>query len=182
MLESFAAEIWLVEGPTTDVAGFKYPTRMAVVRLADHRLVIWSPVALSDAVREAVDGLGRVQYLVAPNSLHHLFLEEWRRAYPEARLFAAPGLRKRRADLTFDGDLADQPEPEWADELDQVQVRPEPQVPLKFRLAFTDRRAARAALGRILAWPAEKVVMAHAEPVRADGRAFIERTFRWLLQ
>jgi hypothetical protein len=53
-------------------------------------------------------------------------------------------------------------------------------VPQKFRLAFTDRKAARDGLRRILEWPAEKVVMAHAEPVRAEGRAFIERAFRWL--
>ena len=58
---------------------------------------------------------------------------------------------------------------------------PEPRVPQKFRLAFTDRNSARAAVARILAWPAEKVVMAHAPLVYADGRAFIERSFRWLL-
>lgn len=228
MLEAFGEEIWLSDGPTTSVAGFSYPTRMAVIRLGGGRLLIWSPVAISDVVRGAVDALGSVQYLIAPNSLHHLFLEDWRRAYPEALLFAAPGLRRRRADLTFDGDLGDAPEPPWAEELDQVQVRgnaittevvffhrksgtvlftdliqhfdrtafrgwravvarldlmtaAEPQVPRKFRVAFVDRDAARAALNRILAWPTDRVVMAHAETVREDGRAFIARTFRWLL-
>jgi hypothetical protein len=58
---------------------------------------------------------------------------------------------------------------------------PEPQVPRKFRLAFVDRPAARTSLRRILAWPADKVVMAHADPVQQDGRAFIARAFHWLL-
>jgi hypothetical protein len=64
--------------------------------------------------------------------------------------------------------------------LDLMTAR-EPQTPRKFRTAFVDRRAARAALERILAWPARRVVMAHAAPVEADGQAFIARTFRWLL-
>ena len=48
-------------------------------------------------------------------------------------------------------------------------------------VALTDElRTAVDALQRILAWPAEKVLMAHAGPVLADGQAFIRRAFRWL--
>ena len=36
----------------------------------------------------------------------------------------------------------------------------EPRTPQKFRVAFTDRRVARASLAKVLAWPAEKVIMA----------------------
>ncbi len=56
----------------------------------------------------------------------------------------------------------------------------EPSVPQKFRLGFTDRRAARLALQRIRAWPAEKVLMAHGAPVTENGAAFIARVFEWL--
>ena len=227
MLQKFDDEIWLADGPETAVAGFRYPTRMAIIRLADGALFIWSPVALSEELRAAVDALGEVRYLIAPNSMHHLFLGDWRRAYPGARLFAPPGLRQRRRDIAFDGDLQDAPAPEWSQDIDQVMVRgnlittevvffhrrsrtvlftdliqhfsptwfsgwravvarldlmaaPEPQTPRKFRNATLGRRAARAALTRILAWPAQKVLMAHASPIQADGQAFIVRTFRWL--
>ena len=61
-----------------------------------------------------------------------------------------------------------------------LMTQAEPAVPRKFRLAFNDRRAALAALARILDWPAEKVVMAHGAPVQQDGRAFIARAFGWL--
>ncbi len=63
-----------------------------------------------------------------------------------------------------------------------LMTAPEPQVPRTFRVAFTDPEAARAALRRIMAWPADKVVMAHAHPVRDNGRAFVARCFRWLLK
>ena len=226
-LQEFGPDIWIAEGPNVAVAGFHYPTRMAVMRLADGTLFIWSPVRLTDDLQAAVDTLGRVRHLVAPNSLHHLFLQEWKRAYPEAELHAPPGLRKRRADIAFDADLGDAPNPDWAGRIDQVLMRgnvitteavffharsgtvlftdllqqipsglvsgwraviarldlmvgPEPSVPRKFRLAFTDRRAAREAMQRILAWPAEKVLMAHGTPVENDAPAFLRRAFGWL--
>jgi len=228
-LEEFGPEIWVGSGPTvTAGGGFHYPTRMAVIRLSGGGLFVWSPVALSDELGAAVDGLGDVRYLIAPNSLHHSFLGEWRRAYPAARLYAAPGLRRRRKDLEFDGDLGDAAAGEWAEEIDQVVVRgnlittevvffhrqsgtaiftdliqhftptwftgwralvarldlmaaAEPEVPRKFRNAFVNPRAARAALRRILAWPTKRVLMAHAPPVENGGQAFIGRAFQWLL-
>jgi hypothetical protein len=122
-LQAFGPEIWLADGPQAEVIGFRYPTRMAVIRLTGGGLFVWSPVALSASLRAEVAALGEVRHVVAPNSLHHLFLAEWRRAYPEARLYAAPGLRRRRPDLDFDGDLGDAPPPDWAADLDQVVAR-----------------------------------------------------------
>lgn len=58
----------------------------------------------------------------------------------------------------------------------------EPSVPRKFRVASTDRRAARAALERILAWPVEKVLMAHGTPVTEGARAYLRRAFGWLMR
>src|SRR5215468_1137491 len=109
MLERFGAQIWIADGGETAVIGFRYPTRMALVRLTDGGLFVWSPVALSPALRTEVDALGEVRVIVAPNSLHHLFLAEWKSAYPAAKLIAAPGLAEKRKDLAFDGELADAP-------------------------------------------------------------------------
>jgi hypothetical protein len=59
-------------------------------------------------------------------------------------------------------------------------VGKEPQAPQKFRAAFVDRKAARESIAKVLAWPARQVLMAHANPVREDGRAFLVRAFHWL--
>ncbi|WP_229266835.1 DUF4336 domain-containing protein [Leptospira sp. severe_002] len=227
VLEQFGSDIWIAAGPTVASLGFRYPTRMAVIRLSDGELFLWSPVAVSPELRAQIDSLGKVRVLVTPNSLHHLFLQEWRAAYPDAVLYAAPGSRERCKDIAFDKDLGDEPAQAWAGQIEQVPMRgnllttevvffhrksgvvlfadliqhfqpgwftgwralaarldgmvaAHPQVPKKFRMAFVDRKAAREGLERILAWPAEKVLMAHAEPVRENGRAFIERAFQWL--
>ena len=80
MLTQFADNIWIANGPVTTVMGFRYPTRMAVIRFSNGNLVIWSPICLSEPLRTDVDALGPVTHIVAPNSLHHLFINEWRRA------------------------------------------------------------------------------------------------------
>lgn len=121
-LERIGEEIWIADGPTVSFFGFPYPTRMAVVRLAERALWVWSPVGLDDALRRDVEALGSPRFLVAPNKLHHLFLGEWQRAWPEARLYGAPGLARRRPDLRFDAELGDAPPPEWGGAIDQAVV------------------------------------------------------------
>lgn len=227
-MRPFARDIWIEDGPAVvAIAGFHYPTRMAVIRLSGGALFIWSPTALTPALRREIAALGTVGHIVAPNAMHHVFLPEWRRAFPGAMVHAAPGLRKKRPDIGFDADLGDAPHPDWEDAIDQVvvpgnvilrevvffhapsrtaivadllqqlppgwfsgwrarvakldlMVGPEPSTPRKFRAAFTDRRAARGAVARMLAWPAEKLLMAHGAPVEADGQAVLRRAFTWL--
>lgn len=228
MLKEFGREIWIADGPHVAVAGFHYPTRMAVIKLSDGSLFVWSPIELSDSLRATIDAIGEVRHIVAPNALHHLFLAQWKQAYRAAKLYAPPGLRGKRADITFDADLEIAPSTGWVGQIDQVlmygnlittevvffhvesgtvlftdllqqlppklfsgwravvakldlMTRAEPSVPRKFRIAFTNRRAAREALSRILTWPAEKVLMAHGTPVEQDAPAFLRRAFAWLI-
>lgn len=101
---------------------FPYPTRMALIRLSDGGLFVWSPIALSAALKGQIDALGPVRHLVSPNQLHHLFLHEWKAAFSQAKLYASPGLRKKRKDLAFDGELGERPEVDWAADIDQVPV------------------------------------------------------------
>lgn len=122
-LTAFAKDIWIADGPEiVAAAGFHYPTRMAVIRLADQSLFVWSPIDLDQNLRDAVNELGEVKYLIAPNSLHHTYLADWRHAYPLAKLYGAPDLAPKRADLKFDGILGDTPNVEWVDQIDQVVV------------------------------------------------------------
>jgi hypothetical protein len=120
MLEEFGPSLYRANGPVVSFLGFPYPTRMAVARLSDGRVWVWSPIALTAALADAVDAIGPVSYIVSPNKLHHLFLGEWAARWPDARLFAPPGLARKRPDLRFDGELLDVPGPGWAADIDQV--------------------------------------------------------------
>ena len=124
MLQAFGRELWLADGPSVRFLGLiRYPTRMAVGRLSDGALWVWSPVALDDALASEVDALGPVKHLVSPNKLHHLFLGEWAERYPQARLYASPGLAQKRPDLHFHAELGDQPDPSWGDDVDLAAFR-----------------------------------------------------------
>jgi hypothetical protein len=227
-LRQFGPEIWIADGPVTSFHGFAYPTRMAVIRLSDGSLFVWSPIALSDSLGASVNALGPVRYLVSPNALHHLFLGAWKSAYPEARLYGTPRLCRKRADLGFDAALGDAPEAAWAADIDQVVVHgsfaltevvffhrgsgtalvadliqnfprdwfkgwrgvlarfggivaPNPGTPSDWRASFLNRGAARASVGKILAWPIERVLIAHGDLPTGDGAAFVRRGFTWLL-
>lgn len=122
MLQAFGSDIWIAEGEPVSFYGFAYPTRMAIMRLRSGALFVWSPIALTNALRSEVDTLGSVRYLVSPNKLHHIFLDAWKQAYPAAKLYAPPGLRKKRKDIAFDDELGDAPPQAWAGEIDQVIV------------------------------------------------------------
>jgi hypothetical protein len=109
VLQPFGPRLWLADGPKADAAGFLYPTRMAVMRLTNGELLIWSPVGLSVAMGQVLAEFGEVRHLVAPISLHHLFLGERKAAYPNARVYTPPGLAAKRSDLAFDHELGDTP-------------------------------------------------------------------------
>ena len=95
---------------------------MAVIRLADGGLFVWSPLAMTDALRDAVGTLGNVRHIVPPNAFHHLALAEWKAAFPMATLYAAPRLAARRPDLRFKRRLADEEPGAWDGQIDQVAI------------------------------------------------------------
>jgi hypothetical protein len=123
MLEAFGPSLYLAEGPTVSFFGFPYPTRMALARLLDASLWVWSPVALTAELAREVEALGPVRYIVSPNKLHHLFLREWSERWPEAHLYAPPGLARKKPGLRFDAELGDGLDPAWAADIDQVIFR-----------------------------------------------------------
>lgn len=99
---------------------YPYTHRAIVIRLDDSSLFVISPIQLTPDIRADVDQLGTVKYLISPNHLHHLYLGNWSQAYPDAKVYASPRLASKRKDLTFYKTLStDNPEPEWAGQIDQ---------------------------------------------------------------
>ena len=123
MISEFGPSIYVADGPVVSFYGFPYPTRMAIVRLSDGSAWIWSPVALNDALIEFVNTFDRVSHIVSPNKIHHLFLDEWHERWPEALLHAPPGLAQRKPETHFNAELADEPDPAWEADIDQVIFR-----------------------------------------------------------
>jgi hypothetical protein len=125
MLRKLAENLW-VEERSQRFYGLEVGARMTVMRLEDGSLLLHSPVSLDPQLRRELDALGAVRYAVAPNRFHHLYAGEVAKAYPEARLWVAPGVERKRPDLEFVGVLGDEAPEEWQDEVDQIFFRGRP--------------------------------------------------------
>ncbi|MEE4153714.1 MAG: hypothetical protein V2I27_06105 [Erythrobacter sp.] len=95
--------IWTVEGPTVPykVGPLTVPCPTRSTLLADPQGHIWihSPVAYSRELHASIEALGPIAGLIAPNSFHHLSLEEWSRHLAGTRIVMAPDLEDRFAAL-----------------------------------------------------------------------------------
>lgn len=127
--KNLAPNLWIVDQPDFNTGSAKIGTRMTVIKLASGGLFLHSPTRLDDETRRALDAIGEVRAVVAPARAHHLFVADYMKTWPSARLYGPPGLvgdiqdfRARigaRRDLKLDAILGDDPAMEWAGEIEQ---------------------------------------------------------------
>lgn len=222
-LQAIAPDIWHAQHHFV-IKGIQLSSRMTVVRMRDGRLWLHSPIPLTPALRSQVEALGIITYLVAPSKVHHLFIGEWAKAYPQAVLFGPRGLSAKRPDLQGMRILSSSGEPEWMEELGQLLVEGIPftnehvwfhwpsrtaiftdlcqcwqgdlpmasrlyakvtgvskrlAVPRTIKLITRDRQAAQASAAKILAWPVERVVVAHNAIIEQEARAKLSEALAW---
>ncbi len=102
---AIATDVWGIDTTVSLGLGMKLPLRMTVLGDAEG-LVLVSPVEIDDGLHGILDGLGRVHTIIAPNRLHYRHVAQAKRRFPDAKLWGAPGLAQKRAELTFDETLA----------------------------------------------------------------------------
>lgn len=119
--------LWIVDSAPIRPLGIPLPLRMAVIRLTGGDLLLHSPTRFTPDLGRALDALGRVAHLLAPDIGHWMFLKAWQQAYPDARTWAVPGLESRRqvrrAGVRIDETLGDVAPPAWSGEIEQALVR-----------------------------------------------------------
>ncbi|KAK1833072.1 hypothetical protein QBC39DRAFT_346711 [Podospora conica] len=72
--------------------------RGTIVRLSSGALAVFSPVALTPEVKAKLVELGNeLRYIIAPDIEHHIFVSDWKAAFPSATLICVDGLPEKRA-------------------------------------------------------------------------------------
>jgi hypothetical protein len=93
--------IWVEHTPVR-ILGTQLTATMTLVRKSDGSLLVHSPIPLTPERRAAVEALGTVCELYAPNLFHHSWLSAWADAYPHARVHAPRALRTKQPKLHID--------------------------------------------------------------------------------
>jgi len=122
MLRQIDIDLWVTERAHRYL-GVRIEIRMTVIKLADGTLFVHSPVRLDEITRASLDKLGPVKHVVAPNRFHHLYVSDYPKNYPDAKIYGAPGLDTKRRDLHFDAILGDIQPPVWSGQIDQIVFR-----------------------------------------------------------
>jgi len=99
--------LWSLERHLKMPGRVTLPSRTTIVRVDGGGLALISPPPARDETFAAIDVLGRVDALIAPNSFHYLFVNAAMERYPNAKLYLAPGLQRRVATLPAGTDLGD---------------------------------------------------------------------------
>jgi hypothetical protein len=122
LTEFIKNQIWTMDYPV-ELAICPFNARMSVIRLEDGRLILHSPCDIDDATAQAISALGRVFYIVAPGSFHHMHVASAQRRFPNAQTFICPGIERKVPSLNFDWILGPRSPVAWSDTLDQVLIR-----------------------------------------------------------
>lgn len=221
LLRSVAEGVWTASAPVR-IVGMPLSTTMTVLQLNDG-LLVHSPVPLTNELRSAVEQLGTVKHLYAPNTMHHLWIGQWSAAFPAARLHAPPALARKRRDLKIDRVHGDGAEVDnFLEELPVCGFRLEESTlfhrpsqtlvvtdlvhqighpahrwtkiyastmgfydrvaisaAIRFT-AFSDAKAARESLDKILQQPTQRIIVGHGTPIASEPSAQLEAAFNWL--
>lgn len=127
-LKQIDEALWELGGEAKLGPGIYFPCRMVIVRLEGGKLLLHSPVALEQASIDAINALGQVTYLVAPNSFHHLFMDQAQQQWPQALVWGPQALKAKRPDLRFDHELEQANAAPWASALEPIAIHGAPKL------------------------------------------------------
>lgn len=122
-LKPVTRDIWIADGGWIRFYGLPFPTRMTVVRLPCGGIWVHSPIADHVGLADAVEALGPVRHLVAPNWIHYAWVPDWQARFPKVITWGSPGVvaraKSRGVRLHLDHVLGDVAPIEWADQIYQ---------------------------------------------------------------
>lgn len=108
-LTPISTGVWAAERPfiwnKIDVG-----SRSTVARMDDGSLLVHSPVEWDKELGECLEALGGgVGHIIAPSYEHLKYTAQWAEKYPDANMYACPGLPPRMPQVKFNHELPDVP-------------------------------------------------------------------------
>ncbi|KAJ6616432.1 hypothetical protein B0H10DRAFT_1879054 [Mycena sp. CBHHK59/15] len=104
VIREVTENVWTFSRPFA-IFGIRLGGRSTAIKLNNGGLWVLASTPLTTETKAKLDELGPVQYICGPNSVHYMYLGEFKKAYPSAKLIAPAAAIKRNPDksLTHDG-------------------------------------------------------------------------------
>ncbi|MDX2314262.1 MAG: DUF4336 domain-containing protein [Gammaproteobacteria bacterium] len=118
-MRKISTRMW-VQDDSMQMMGIRLPLRMTLVKLADDSMWMHTPTPHNPQIRNRVAAMGELKHIVAPSNGHNLFLEDWQRSFPDAGIYVADGVPKKRPNLKNYTLLRDLDTPPWEDDLQML--------------------------------------------------------------
>lgn len=125
ILKSIGENVWVADGLLSG-KGMKFPVRMTLLRLDSSNLMVISPIHPSRELIQEIEGLGVVKYIVAPNCMHHKFVNKFAAAFSNAEIWGPRDLHDKRPDIAFTDVLDGHQIAPWSPYVDMVSVHGKP--------------------------------------------------------
>ncbi|KAG1859156.1 hypothetical protein C8R48DRAFT_714879 [Suillus tomentosus] len=105
IIREVAKDVWIFSRPFARFGVIQMGGRSTAIKLRQGGVWVLASTPLTQETRNKIDELGEVKYIIGANAVHHLFLGEFKRAYPNAKLIGVEDAIKNMSDkdLQFDG-------------------------------------------------------------------------------
>jgi hypothetical protein len=109
-IEKLEPNLWAVHGSIRMPLGVDLVRRMCIARLGDGRLLFMNAVPLREESMREIEAFGRPAFLLVGNGYHRLDIAAFKVRYPDLRVLAGEGSRKRVEEMVrVDGSWNDAP-------------------------------------------------------------------------
>ena len=118
-----APNVFSLESDLRLTAGFNLWSRMVIIRSGESLLWVHSPLPSGDEWYDEAETLGTVDWLVAPNGYHHLYLQDAAKRFPNAKVAGPKIIRKKQKEVELSHVLGEQDVPEtWPSGIQPIAV------------------------------------------------------------
>lgn len=115
-MRKISTRMWVHED-SMRMLGTRLALRMTIVKLSDDSLWMCTPTPHNPQLQNRIAEIGELKYIVASSNGHNLFVQDWQSAFPDAAVFVASGIPKKRPDLKSYTLLRDAANPPWQTDL-----------------------------------------------------------------
>ncbi|KAI0053171.1 hypothetical protein FA95DRAFT_1651509 [Auriscalpium vulgare] len=88
VIREVTKDVWTFSKPFSRLGFLRIGGRSTAIKLKTGDVWVLASTPLTPETKTTIDSLGPVKYIVGADSVHHLYLGEFHKAYPEARLVA----------------------------------------------------------------------------------------------